>query len=158
IVEGPREFVRDVLVSGLKTTRMKVIRRNLTVGKGDPLSPVAIDQSQRRLYDLGVFAKINTAIENPDGSERHKYVVYDFDEANRYTLNLGVGAEVTRIGGTANDLNAPAGTPGFSPRFSLEVSRINFLGRGQTLALRTRVSNLEQMGSLNYLAPHLRGV
>ena len=33
---------------------MKTVRRNLPVAKDDPLSPVAIDQSQRKLYDLGV--------------------------------------------------------------------------------------------------------
>ena len=132
IVEGPQEFVRDVLISGIKTTTMKTVRRNLPVAKDDPLSPVAIDQSQRKLYDLGVFSKINTAIENPDGTEQHKYVLYDFDEANRYNVNVGFGAEVARIGGTSSDLNAPAGSTGFSPRVSLDLNRINLFVRGQT--------------------------
>ena len=47
-----------------------------------------------------------------------------------------------RIGG-GTSLDAPAGTSGFSPRFSFGVSRLNLLGLGHTLSLQTRVSNYE---------------
>src|SRR5262249_23166093 len=137
IVEGPQEFVRDVLISGIETTTMKTVRSNIPIKTGDPLSPVAIDESQRKLYDLGVFAKIQTTIENPDGAEQRKYVLYDFEEANRYSVNVGFGAEIARIGGTSSDLNAPSGSTGISPRVSLDVNRINLFGRGQTLAFRS---------------------
>ena len=33
---------------------------------GDPLSQNQITGSQKRLYDLGIFAKVNAAIQNPD--------------------------------------------------------------------------------------------
>jgi len=71
---------------------------------------------------------------------------------------LGVGAEVARFGGTSGDLSQPAGTSGFSPRVSVDVSRLNFLGLGHSISLRSRLSNLEQLGSINYLAPRFRNV
>ena len=43
-----------------------MVARVLKINPGDPLSPTAITETQRRLYDLGVFAKVDAAIENPD--------------------------------------------------------------------------------------------
>ena len=97
-------------------------------------------------------------IQNSDGDAQYKNVIIDVEEASRYTLNVGFGAEIARFGGTANDLNAPAGSAGFSPRLALDVTRHNFMGVGQTISLRSRVSNLQQRASLSYLVPRLSGV
>ncbi|HLJ15487.1 MAG TPA: BamA/TamA family outer membrane protein [Bryobacteraceae bacterium] len=158
ITEGQREYIRDVLISGLKVTRPKLVNNNLNVRAGDPLSPVLIQEAQRQLYDLGIFSKIDTAIQNPNGDETRKYVLYDFDEASRYTVNIGLGAEVAQFGATTNALYQPAGAKGFSPRFSLDVNRLNFFGLGHTLALQTRVSNLEQRAGLSYVFPKLANI
>ena len=90
--------MRGVLTSGLRTTRQSLVNKKITMKAGDPLSPVEEADIQRRLYDLGIFARVNTAIENPDGDTDHKYVLYNFEEANRYTLGIGVGAQVARFG------------------------------------------------------------
>src|SRR5262249_49077837 len=82
----------------------------------------------------------------------------DFEEAHRYTLRVGVGAELARIGGTSSDLTAPAGATGFSPRLSVDVDRLNTLGLGHIVALQTRISNLEQKLSLSYIDPRLLNV
>ena len=102
---------------------------------GDPLSQSEINGSQRRLYDLGIFSRVDAAIQNPDGDEPTKYVLYSIEEAGRYSMNVGVGAEIGRIGGGTTSLDSPAGTTGFSPRFSFGVSRLNFLGLGHTVEL-----------------------
>ena len=39
--------------------------------------------TQRRLYDLGIFATVDMAIQNPDGKTQRKYVVYDMEEAKK---------------------------------------------------------------------------
>src|SRR5206468_6884011 len=57
VTPGERQFVRQVLYSGLKTTDAHLVEdrlRNLT--EGSPLSQQAMNESQRKLYDLGVFA------------------------------------------------------------------------------------------------------
>src|SRR6185437_6997813 len=145
--------VRDVLVSGLDTTRPALVYDRIELKKGQPLSLTAQTDSQRRLYDLGIFARVNTAIQNPDGEEDQKHVLYDIDEARHYSFNAGVGAQIARIGGGVTTLDNPAGSTGFAPRLALGISRINFLGLGQTLGLQSSVSTIEQRAALTYFIP-----
>jgi outer membrane protein insertion porin family len=156
ITEGDREYVREVLTSGLKTTRQSLVDRAITLKAGDPLSPTAQTNIQKTLYDLGVFANVDTAIENPDGETDHKYVLYHFDEANRYNFSIGFGAQLAQFG-TPNSttLAAPGGTTGFSPEGSLTISRLNFLGLGHTVSLQGVYSSIEKRASLNYLQPRI---
>jgi len=151
--------VRDVITTGLKTTRQSVVDRRLTMKPGEPLSPVEQTDIQKSFYDMGVFARVDTAIENPDGDTNYKYVMYNFDEANRYTFSLGFGAQVGRFGtpSSASLANA-AGTTGFSPLASLNVSRINFLGLGHTVSARAIYSTLQKRASISYYAPRFRDV
>jgi len=159
ITEGDREYVRDVLVSGLNTTRQSLVDRAITLKAGDPLSPTAQTNIQKSLYDLGVFANVDTAIENPDGDTDHKYVLYHFDEANRYTFSIGFGLQLAQFGvPNSTSLAAPGGTTGVSPEGSVTVSRLNFLGLGHTVSLQGVYSSLQKRGSLTYLQPRLFGV
>jgi len=152
-----REFVRNVVVSGLERTHPDVVRGRIDLHAGDPLSQDKITGSQRRLYDLGIFARVDTALQNPDGDEPDKNVLYSIDEARRWVTNYGVGAEIGRIGGGTTSLDSPAGTTGFTPRFIFGVSRLNFLGTGHTIGLQTLVSTLEQRAQLTYFAPQFEG-
>jgi len=158
IQEGPQRFVRQVVTSGLKTTQPGLVNRNLLLNPGDPLSVTRMAETQQRLYDLGIFARVNVAIQNPEGDTANKYVLYQMDEANRYSITGGLGAEVGRIGGDQTSLASPAGSAGFSPRVSLDLSRLNFRGIGHTVSFRSRLSNIQQRGLVNYSAPRLRNV
>ena len=151
--EGQQQFVRAVIYNGNTVTQNKLIDRTLTLNPGDPLSPTQITDIQRKLYDLGVFAKVDAAIQDPDGDTAEKYVIYQLEEARRYSTDVGFGAELGRIGGCETCLDAPAGATGFSPRVSVDVARNNLWGLGHSLSLRTRVSTLEQRALLNYSWP-----
>ncbi len=157
VTPGARVYVRDVLVAGLKRTQPDLVRKRISLEPGDPLSEGQINASQRRLYDLGIFARVDSATQNPDGDEPDKYVLYSLEEAGRYSMNVGVGAEVGSIGGGTTSLDSPAGVTGVSPRFSLGISRLNFLGLGHTISLQTLVSTLEQRALLTYVAPQFEG-
>ncbi len=157
IHENQQEFVRAVVVTGLKITNPSLVSRNLLLNPGDPLSPTAMTNTQRRLYELGVFAKVDAAIENPDGETTRKFVLFNMEEAARYSMAFGVGAEVGRIGGCQTCLDAPAGTTGFSPRVSWDVTRNNIWGLGHSLTLSTRVSTLEKRALLAYNWPRFQG-
>ena len=74
--------------------------RNVTLHPGDPLSPVKMAEIQKRLYDLGVFAKVDMAVQNQDGETERKYVIYDVQEARRYSVTAGIGAQLANIGGS----------------------------------------------------------
>ena len=157
ITEGAQQFVRDVIVTGTRTTKQRVIDANMSIHAGDPLSTVGLTNEQHKLYDLGIFAKVDAAIQNPDGDLLDKYVLYDIEEASRYTMKFGFGAEVAQFGPTANELAAPVGYSGFSPRLLVDVSRLNFLGIGHTVSFQGRLSNLDQRGQLSYTVPRLPG-
>ncbi len=152
---GQQKFVRKILLSGLDLTKPSIVDKSINdIRPGDPVSTEKISDISRRLSDLGVFASVNSGLQNPDGDNIDKYVLYDFDEANRYTFNLGFGLEVGQFGETTNSLSEAGGAKGVSPIVSFDVNRLNFLGRAQTLSLQTKYSTLEQRESLNYIVPH----
>jgi outer membrane protein insertion porin family len=158
VTEGQEQFIRDVVINGFETTKPKMMERRITVKPGDPLSPIAVTDSQKNLYDTGVFAKVTTAVQNPEGTTQRKFTIFDINEANRYNLSLGFGADVARLGGTTTDLTTPAGSTGFSPRVSMDLTRVNLWGRGHYVSLRGRVSTLDQRASINYTAPRFNNV
>jgi outer membrane protein insertion porin family len=155
VTPGDRQYVREVLTTGLHHTRQNLLDKRITLHPGDPLSPVQQTEIQKRLYDLGIFAQVDTAIENPDGDTTHKYVLYDIEEANRYTFVTGFGLQLGQFGTpSTTSVSSPAGSTGISPLVSLDINRLDFLGLGHTVTLGGAYSTLEQRGSLSYLVPH----
>jgi len=157
VQSGERQYVRGVLVRGLSTTSPGLVGSRFILHAGEPISQRKIAQSQQKLYDLGIFSKVQTALQNPEGVEESKYVILHLDEASRYSFSAGFGAELGRIGGGTTTFEDPAGTTGFSPRVSLGIARINFLGLGHTVSLQTRVSTLVRRALLSYVAPQFTG-
>jgi outer membrane protein assembly complex protein YaeT len=164
ITEGDQLFVNDVLISGLHFTRPYVVNQQVQLKDGDPLSQNDLLDTQRRLYDLGLFNEVKLAVQNPDGKVRDKNVLIQVEEAKRYTLTYGLGLEVqtgtfpnlckNSTSSTSNTTTCqPQGRMGVSPRISFDVTRINFLGRDHTLILKTRVGRLQQRALFSYEAP-----
>lgn len=157
VQSGDQQFIRDVLVSGLESTSRSLVANKIIPRPGSAFSQSEIGTSQQNLYGLGIFSKVQTAIQNPLGIEERKYVVFQADEARKYSFNFGVGAELGRIGGGSTSLNAPAGATGFAPRVSLGLSRINFMGLAHTVSLQTLYSTQQRRALLSYLAPQIKG-
>jgi outer membrane protein assembly complex protein YaeT len=157
IDEGDQQFVREVVTSGLEKTQPSLVQKQLELTPGAPLSPVAMSGTQQKLYDLGIFSKVDMAIQNPDGEEAEKYVLYDLEEARRYTITTGLGAEFARIGGgnAITDLADPGGGPGFSPRVSVDVTRLNLFGLGQSLSFQGRLSTLQKRALVKHFVPKI---
>jgi outer membrane protein insertion porin family len=157
VTEGSQEFVRQVIYSGNRHTRSRLINQMLELNPGDPLSLTKMADTQRRLYDLNVFARVDDAIQDPDGEIDSKYVLYDLEEARPWSMRIGVGAEFARIGGCETCLDSPGGQTGFSPRVSFDITRSNLWGIGHSLTLGTRVSTLDQRALLSYRWPRFGG-
>jgi outer membrane protein assembly complex protein YaeT len=151
--EGEQVFVDKVFVSGLNFARPFVVQRELQVKSGDPLSQIDMLQSQQRLYDLGIFSQVGTAVQNPNGNEPTKNVLVDIEEAKRYTFNYGVGLEFQTGQPSAVGTNQALGQTGVSPRVSLGMTRLNFRGRNHTITFKADVGSLQQRGLLSYTAP-----
>ena len=125
---GLRELVRRVIVNGLNTTNPDLVHQRIDVHEGDPLSQIRISDAQRRLYDLGIFAKVQTAIQNPEGQEDSKYVLYQLEEARRYSVNVGVGAEIARIGGGVTTFRCAGRRYGIRSAGLLRRQQVEFPG------------------------------
>ena len=152
IREGKRVFVDQVFVSGLNHTRPFVVQREIVVKAGDPLSQIDMLNTQKHLYDLGIFSQVDTAVQNPEGNERQKNVLVDVQEAKRYTFNYGLGLEF-QTGQPAVGTTQPKGQTGVSPRVSFGVTRLNFRGRNHTITFKANAGRLQQRGLLSYDAP-----
>ena len=156
IQEGRSQFIRKVIVEGLESTDRQLVESRLRLASGDPISQAQMLDTQRRLYDLGIFARVDLALQNPDGAEASKYVLYQVEEARRYSITFGAGAQIARIGGGITSFDSPAGGTGFSPRMLLGLSRSNMFGVGHTASVQTRLSNLQRRVIASYLAPQFR--
>jgi outer membrane protein insertion porin family len=153
INEGAQVFVDKVLISGLNYTRPFIVEREIKIAAGDRLSQSQMLDSQRRLYDMGIFNEVGVAVQNPEGDAISKKINFQLSEARRYTFNYGLGLEVQtgQPGGSSN----PQGNTGVSGRVSFDVTRLNFRGRDHTVTLKTRYGNLEKLALVGYGAPRL---
>lgn len=152
--EGEQFFTNLVFLDGLEHTRPGVARRELSVHPGEPLSQSNLLETQRRLYDLGLFSEVETAIQNPDGTESRKNVVVTAREAKRYTFDYGGGLEF-QTGQPAVGTNQPLGQTGVSPRALFAINRINVGGRDQTFTFKGNVGRLQQRALVSYDIPKL---
>ena len=154
IIEGPQTRVDRVLINGNEFTRTDVIKRELEVYPEEPYRLGGVVESQRRLYNLGIFNRVQIAPQNPEGTEHDKTVVVLVDEARRYTMAYGGGIEFQRLGSgddpTADDVRA-------SPRGLFEISKANFWGRAHTVSFKARASTLQGRALLSYAAPNFFG-
>jgi len=153
IHEGEKFSVDQVLVSGLNHTRDYVVERELQIKAGDPLSQKGLLDTQSKLYDLGIFSQVDAAVQNPEGTDPQKNVLVQVREANRYTFTYGIGFEFQT--GQPAGATAPQGTTGVSPRVGFDVTRLNFLGRNQTITFQSHVGRLQQRGLISYEVPKL---
>lgn len=153
IEEGPQSIVRRVLMGGYLHTRPGVIRREIQVKPG-PLRQSDVIETQRRLYNLGVFSRVSVGTQNPTGSDNDKTVLVLVDEGKRYTLGYGGGFEVQRL---ASRSNSGSSTVDASPRGIFEITKNNFTGRADALSFKVRASTLQGRGLLSYTASNYFG-
>ena len=153
IQEGEQFFVNQVMVAGLEHIHKYVVQREIREVAGQPLSQQDILDTQSRLYDLGIFNQVDTAVQNPEGSDPQKNVLVQVQEAKRYTFTYGFGLEFET--GLPSGTSAPTGSTGVSPRVGFDVTRLNVGGRDQTLTFQSHVGRLQQRGLISYEIPKL---
>jgi outer membrane protein assembly factor BamA len=154
VTEGPQTRVRRILLGGYTRTRTKVIQREIRVKPSAPLREGDVVESQRRLYNLGIFNRVTIEPQNPDGSDPDKDIVVLVEEAKRYTMAYGGGFEVQRLASTTN----PAGGElQAAPRGIFELTKVNLTGRADSLSLKVRGSTIEDRALLGYSIPNTFG-
>jgi outer membrane protein insertion porin family len=151
ITEGRQVRVAKVLLSGYEHTRPGVISREVGIKSGEPLSEGAVVETQRKLYNLGIFSRVSIAPQNPDGEDEDKTIVVMVDEARRYTIAYGLGFEAQRLGSSTS---ATAQSFSAAPRGTIEITKANLTGRADSLSLKARASTIQGRALLTYTAPN----
>ena len=173
IEEGPQAQIGPVAYLGRQHTRQSFVRRNTALQPGAPLSQGKLLESESNLYNLGTFDWANVVPRKPITDQTQEEVLVKVHEAKRNSLSYGWGFESTpRSGSLSTGVVALPGIPtvGLPPEFqviqkniisplgSVEYSRLNLRGRGETASVATFLSRLDQKASLTYLHPQLRGL
>jgi outer membrane protein insertion porin family len=153
IQEGELFTVNQVMLGGMENTREYVVQREVQVKKGEALSQQGLLDTQTRLYDLSIFGEVETAVQNPEGTDPQKNVLVQVQEAKRYTFTYGGGLEFET--GQPAGSTAPTGSTGVSPRVEFDVTRLNMFGKNQTVAFQSHVGRLQQRGLISYTVPKL---
>jgi outer membrane protein insertion porin family len=151
IQEGPQTRVRRIFIGGYAHTRLGVIHREVHIKVKEPLRERDVVESQRRLYNLGVFNRVTIEPQNPNGTNPEKDIAVLVEEAKRYTVAYGGGFEVQRLASTTNPTGSQIEA---APRGILEVSKLNLTGRGDSLSFKLRGSTLQGRALLGYSAPN----
>lgn len=172
ITERQQVHVGDVVLLGNKSTRPKLITTTAKIPIEAPLSMSKLMSAESDLYDLGIFDWANVSPRRTITDQTDEDVLVEMHEAKKNTITYGFGMQVARRGG-----NLPSGTialPGLppvftgkanftagektfvSPRGSIQYSRNNLWGKGQTMSVSALFSRLDQRAVASLTDPHFR--
>lgn len=134
VEEGPKVFVSQVSVQGLKKTKENLVRGLLRIKAGDVLTPLKKEQSVKNLGATGLFTNISLS-ERVDGTQFE--VLARFKERKLRTLRGGFGLNSQR---------------GITTRAYSEVAHRNLFGWGRAFIVRGsgQVSFTRQRDFLEY--------
>ncbi|MFC1716033.1 outer membrane protein assembly factor [Candidatus Poribacteria bacterium] len=140
IDEGPLVNIHQVQINGLKKTKEEILLRELTVRPGDIFDQREIDESLRRLSNLGYFQTVSMSFE-PANADRMPALPDDVDSV---ILNFSV---------TEGRTGQFSGVLGYSPSQNefgaqeftgvLEATDINLLGTGRQMAIRAKLGLID---------------
>ena len=136
IQKGELVYFNRIEVRGNKTTRDKVIRRELKVGEGELYSASKLRRSRARVMSTGFFENVDIVPQPTEDPARMDLFV-DIKERNTGTFQIGAGFSSLE-----------------SFILTAQISKQNFLGRGQTLSAQATISGLRQMFSLSFFEPY----
>jgi outer membrane protein insertion porin family len=152
ITEGQPVVIQDIFVTGNRTTRNKVIRRELRVEKGGQADYAGVQESRRRLESLGIFSQVR--VDEVDTGAGEEVVVVTVREGERNYTGLGLGLQTLNpVSGSLADWPSD-----FRPRGTAEYIRSNVLGLGAQLGLLGQLSTIERRAVASWSQSYLFGL
>jgi outer membrane protein insertion porin family len=141
--EGEQSRVDHVLITGNERIRADLIRRELQLSQGDPLSVDAIAESQQRLSQLGLFRRVRI-VDLPRTGTALRDLLVTVEEAPATGVTYGGGLTVGRRLRQGDDGGPAVERIDVAPRGFVEVSRRNLWGKNRTLSFFARASFLSR--------------
>lgn len=171
INEGPQVRIASVTTVGRQLTRQRLIdRRTQRLRPEAFLTENDMLAAESQLYAPGIFDWAEVGPRRPITTQPEEDVVIKVHEAKRNTLVYGFGFDLTNRGGSI-----PSGTvalPGlpvvglpdtfktsqatfWGPSANIEYTRINILGKAETLSVGGFAGRLDQRGTATFTNPAL---
>jgi outer membrane protein insertion porin family len=91
VLEGPQQVVDRIIVRGNQRTESEVIRRTLDLDRGEPISDVKLLETERALYQLGIFSRVDVGLVSAGLDETERDVLVRLAEGKPRALTYGIG-------------------------------------------------------------------
>jgi outer membrane protein assembly factor BamA len=166
--------IDQVVYLGQDRSRLSLISNTAKIQAESPMRRAQLLEAESRLFDLGIFDWSSVGPRKPITDQNDEMALVRVHEAKRNEMTYGLGFEISRRGG-----NAPAGTvalPGgggtiglngheiapseatfASPRGTLQYTRRNLRGLGETAGLSILGSQLDNRLLTTYSQPRFFG-
>ncbi len=166
--------VEKVVYLGQKHTRLPLIEKTANLPAETPMKRVQLLAAETRLYDLNVFDWASVGPRKPITDQTEEDTLVKVHEAARNEITYGFGFEVSHRGGNVpggtvavpgggatiglgNNQIAPSQATYASPLGSIELTRHNMRGLGETASGSILLSRLDQRAIISYLQPRFLG-
>ncbi len=173
IYEGPLVHTQDVITLGRVQTQQRLINQDVsTMITGKPLTETQLLTSGSRLYNhTGVFDWAEVDLRRQITTQTKEDVLVKVHEARRNTLTYGFGFELLNRGGSVPSGTVtlpnlpPVGLPSnfktsqttyYGPRGSIQYTRNNVRGKGESLSATGFAGRLDQRVAGYYIDPNFR--
>ena len=135
IREGEKVLVERINILGNNVTNENVIRSELLVDEGDPLTETSLNKSIAKIKSRNIFKSVDSVVKN--GSKNNLKIV-DIKVEERPTGEISAGAGIGTNGGS----------------FAINISENNWLGEGKKINFELELSEDSLKGQINYQNPN----
>ena len=173
IYEGPQVHTGDVLTLGRVRTQQRLINRDVaSIVPDHPLEEGQLLTAESNLYNhTGVFDWAEVDPRRQITTQTTEDVLVKVHEAKRNTMTYGFGFEVVNRGGSVPSGTValpglpPVGLPSnfttsqttyYGPRGSIQYTRNNYRGKGESLSFTGFAGRLDQRAAAYYINPNFR--
>jgi outer membrane protein insertion porin family len=173
IYEGPQVHTGDVLTLGRVRTQQRLINMDVaSIVPNHPLEEGQLLTAESNLYNhTGVFDWAEVDPRRQITTQTTEDVLVKVHEAKRNTMTYGFGFEVVNRGGSVPSGTValpglpPVGLPSnfttsettyYGPRGSIQYTRNNYRGKGESLSFTGFAGRLDQRAAAYYINPNFR--
>ncbi|MBL8216367.1 MAG: translocation/assembly module TamB domain-containing protein, partial [Bryobacterales bacterium] len=142
IEEGKQQMVREVTVEGRQNTSENLVRTQVTLKEGEPLSLKKLGESRRNLYNTGAFSLVEIEREAVDGGDERTLpmrLTVRVREIQPFQFRYGAFFDTER-----------------GPGIIADFSNRNSLGSARVLGLRTRYDSQLKEARVYFSQPQLQ--
>jgi outer membrane protein assembly factor BamA len=155
IEEGPQQVLREIIVNGNRSIDADVITRAMDLTVGEPMGADAWLQARARLFDTGLFRRVDVTAEALDagseGPERPTRLNVVVDEWPALRIRYGVQVAEERPEGEIEGRD-------LTPGLSADVTRRTLFGRAIGVGAAVQYQRREREARVFLNAPTLFGM